>query len=175
MMPHATAPERSAGDRLADALRALGLTLTDRRLSDHPRSLTIGLQLRLRCSELVYRRPADRPDLLLVVLYRRLAARPPGLANPFADLLWFLRFCTEPRFGLARVLCKISTDRYRRQGEDGLDDARMIRFCERILGADWIQYDGRPWLYRDVAPLRERLLSLARGASSLSHDTGAFQ
>ena len=154
-------------DPLADALRDRGLSLTDHRLSNHAASLVIGPRVHLTTSELVYRRPPETPDWLLIILYRRLAARPAStLANPFADLLWFLRLCVKPRFGLSRVLCTIATARHRALG--GLDDARMIRFCERVLGAGWIRYDAHAWLYRDVAPLRERLDVLRRGGQSLS-------
>lgn len=147
-----------ANDPVAQTLAALGFPVTPYRFSPHPNSLYIGSRVYLRTSELIYRRPEDRPEILLIVLYRRLGGRAKTLANPFSDLFWFLRLCTEERFGLVRILCHISTVCHA-QG-DGLNDARMIRFCERILGADWTTYDGHPWLYRDAVPLRERLVEL---------------
>lgn len=145
-------------DPLADALRAMDLPVAAHHLSDRPGSLYIGPRVRVQDAEIIYRRP--EPGLLLIVLYRRLGERRATLANPFADLFWFLRLCVEPRFGLRRILCCISTNAYRDQG--GLGDERMVRLCRHLLGADWIQYDAHPWLYQDVEPLRIRLERLRR-------------
>lgn len=150
-------------DPLQDALRACGLAVTDHTLSGHAGSLYIGPRFRIHHCEIIYRRPES--GLLLVVLYRRLADRTRTLANPFADLLWFLRLCTRPEFDLCRILCCVSTDRYRDQ--NGLTDARMARFCRHVLGASWIQYDGHPWLYRDVEPLRAQLKRMERRTTYL--------
>ncbi|MTW22481.1 hypothetical protein [Allochromatium palmeri] len=152
--------ERSV-DPLADALRAMGHAVTAHRLSNRPDSLYIGPRVRMREAEIIYRRP--EPGLLLIVLYRRLGERRVTLANPFAELFGFLSLCVEPRFGLRRVLCRISTSPYRDQG--GLDDARMVRLCDHLLGAEWVEYDQHPWLAQEAAALRARLERLrpARG------------
>lgn len=144
-------------DPLASTLSALGCALSEYRLTSAPNSLYIGLRVRIQQYELIYRRP-DESGWLLIVLYQRLRSRDRTLINPFGELLWFLWLCTEPRFQLKRILCHISTTPYRDRG--GLDDARMIRFCRHMLDADWVNYDGHSWLYRDVIPLRARLAEL---------------
>ena len=140
-------------DPLASSLRSLGLVVAPHHLSDRPGSLYIGQRLCLRDSEIIYRQPES--GLLLIILYRRLGKRRSTLANPFADLFWFLRFCVEPRFCLERILCYVSTHRYRGQNEMG--DARMERLCRHVLGADWTIYDDNPWLCQEAGILRSRL------------------
>ncbi|EXJ15650.1 hypothetical protein [Imhoffiella purpurea] len=151
-------------DPLADVLRDMHLPVADHHLDDRPGSMYIGPRVRLRDAEIVYRRP--EPGLLLIVLYRRLGERRASLANPFADLFWFLRLCVEPRFGLSRVLCHVSTGPYRDRG--GLDDARMVRLCRHLLGAEWIDYDRHPWLCQDVGRLRARLERLRQRFDSVA-------
>lgn len=140
-------------DPLEGALRACGLTVTDHTLSGRPGSLYIGPRFRIRTCEMIYRRP--EPGLLLIVLYRRLTAKIGTLGNPFGDLVWFLQLCTRPEFELRRIMGYVSTRHYRH--ENGLSDQRLTRFYQRFFDAEWMQYDGNLWLYKDVESLRMRL------------------
>lgn len=140
-------------DLLLDLLHSRGYHTTNYTLSEHDRSFYIGPRVVIGNSEIIYRLP--EPGLLLVVLYRRLSNKNKSLTNCFSDLLWFLQCCTEPEVRLERVMCFISTYRYRY--ENGLTDERMIQFCCRFLGAKWIEYDGAQWLYQDVELLRAKL------------------
>ena len=143
-------------DPLRDALRAQGCLVTDHYLSDHPGSIYIGPRFRIRHCEMIYHRP--EPGLLLIVLYRRLAEKTRTLGNPFAELVWFLKICTQPEFELSRVMGYISTYRYR--SDRGLTDERLAQFYRRFFDAEWIDYDGSLWLCKSVESLRLRFAQI---------------
>ena len=146
-------------DPLRDALRAHGCLVTDHHLSDHLGSIYIGPRFRIRQCEMIYRRP--EPGLLLIVLYRRLAEKTGTLSNSFADLVWFLRICTQPEFELHQIMGYISTHGYRH--EQGLTDQRLARFYHRFFNTEWIDYDGSLWLCKSVESLRIRLAQIGYG------------
>lgn len=147
-------------DSLQDALRTQGCLITDHHLSDRPGSMYVGPRFRIRQCEVIYRRP--EPGLLLIVLYHRLAEKTGTLGNPFADLVWFLRICTQPEFELSQIMGYICTYGY--QHEQGLTDQRLTQFYRRFFNAEWINYDGSLWLYKRVESLRTRLAQIRHRA-----------
>ena len=155
--------ENPRSEPIRSAVEASGLRTRDHTLFDHPGSQFLGPEFRIATCELAYRRP--EPGLLLLILYRRLE-RTGTMASPFADLLWFLRLVTQPRFGLRRIMGYVDTSEYAH--ENGLSDARLTLFYQRFFAAQRIRYDGSSWLYRDVDDdLRALLQRVAHKATRL--------
>ncbi|MEE4378695.1 MAG: hypothetical protein V2J55_14480 [Candidatus Competibacteraceae bacterium] len=150
-------------DPLRSALEARGLAITDHHLyDDDPTSPYVGPRFRIRNCEMIYSW-GMHGDLLLI-LYRRLE-KTVSVRNPFADLIWFLGLATRPEFGVRRVLGYISI--FDHHAENGLSRERLIRFYQQFFSAEWIQYDGDRWLYRDIEPLRARLAQVRHLATQL--------
>ena len=149
-------------DPIRAALLEQGLTVNNHYLSGSAGNgdMYLGPHFRIRSCELIYRL-TDANDLLLV-LYRRLE-QSSSLRNPFADLIWFLQLATQAQYGLARVLGYISTFSHRH--ENGLSEARLVRFYQRFFRADWVVYDGHDWLCQDAQILRKRLAQVAHLAT----------
>lgn len=150
-------PQHMRTDPLRLAVEAHGIETTDQYLFGHPGSEYIGPKFRIQNCEMVYR--LAEADLLMIVLFRRLA-RSPSIRNPFAELLWFILLATEPRFGIRRIMGSIETFEYAH--ENGLSNERLTRFYERFFAAQTTRYDGSIWLYRDIDDSVRVMLARAR-------------
>ena len=132
-------------DPIRDRLAAAGHEIEPRWLFDKPAmGIFSGYRLVVRRCEIIYR--LEDPETVIIVLYRRLDG--PRGNNGFADLVWFLEFLKQGDFGVRRVMGKVDTFRYRKEG--GISTRRLAEFYVRCMGGRIIQHQGEAWIHQEL-------------------------
>jgi len=132
-------------DPIRDRLEALGYQPEPRWLFNKPAmGIFSGYRFMIRQCELIYR--LEDPRTVIIVLYRRVNGTRGG--NGFADLVWFFEFLKWENFGVERVMGKVDTFLYRKEG--GISTQRLGEFYARCMGGRLIQHEGDQWVYQEL-------------------------
>ncbi len=139
-------------DRIADALTALGFSVTP---TTFYRDGYTGNRVQLERAELVYRLEPDG-ETVIIPWYQADPACSGNLRNSFAPFEWFLGFLARPELRLTRVRGLI-----RAPSGPGvsprLSTRRIAEFYKRLLGGRTEGWDGaEEWLVLALQDYRPR-------------------